>query len=173
VTGSEARSAAPLSAAERQRRKRARERARRQLEQREAELAPLRLAMAAEAERQLAAIEAALDDEQRGLPAAERLVEGAKALVLKLYGHPLIRLAERAAMPPAELARILQCDRLDAAKLQHEADRELLDRLFGKPAPAGRDDKAPPVVVNLVATPGLTAHLEHEADQGVGEDGAA
>ncbi|WP_156910072.1 hypothetical protein [Rubritepida flocculans] len=163
----------PLSAAERQRRRRARLKAQRELERREAEMAPLRLAMAAEAERQLGEIEAALGDAHRGLPVAERVAEGAKALILRLYGVPLVRMAERAAMPTAELARQLGCTGIEAARLQQEADREVMDRLWGKAPQAARGDQAAPVVVNLVATPGLAAQLKIQADQGLGEgDGA-
>lgn len=168
VTGSRA-----LSAAERQRAKRARDRAARELERREAELAPLRLVMAAEAEQQLRQVEEALTSEQRGLPAAERLLEGSRALLLKLYGNPLLRLAERAAMPVQDLARQLQCDRLEAARLQQAADGELLDRLFGKAAPAARADGAAPLVINLVATPGMQQVLNMQPDQALSGGGEA
>jgi len=163
----------PLTDAERQRRRRARQRAAAEIARREFELAPLRLQMAVEAERQMAAVEAALGDEQRGLPAAERLLEGSRALLLRLYGNPLLRLAEQEAMPTDELARRLVCDRLDAARLQHEARRELLDRLFGKAPQASRDGAAPAVVVNLVATPAIAAALEIEPAQEVNGEPSA
>lgn len=168
VTGSEAR-----SAAERQRAKRARDKAARELERREAEMAPLRLVMAAEAERQLQALDEALTYEQRGLPAAERLVEGSKALILRLFGNPLVRMAERAAMPNADLARQLQCTRLEAARIQQAYDMDLADRIFGKAVQAVRGDGAPPIIVNLVATPGMAAVLNLQADQAVSEGDAA
>ena len=168
VTGSEA-----LSAAERQRAKRARDKAARELEKREAELAPLRLVMAAEAERQLQQLDEALTDDQRGLPAAERLVEGSKALILRLFGNPLVRMAERAALAPEDLARRLQCTRLEAARIQQADDMDLADRIFGKAVQATRGDGAAPIVVNLVATPGMAAVLNLQADQAVSAGDAA
>lgn len=168
VTGSEGR-----SAAERQRAKRARDKAARELLAREAELAPLRLVMAAEAERQMRQVDEALTDEQRGLPAAERLLEGSKALVLALTGNPMLRMAMRAATPVADLARQLQCTRLEAARIQQADDMDLADRLFGKAVQMTRGDGAAPIVVNLVATPGMAAVLNLQSDQALsGEDAA-
>jgi hypothetical protein len=167
VTGSGA-----LSAAERQRAKRARDKAARELERREAEAAPLRLVMAHEAEQQIAAIDAALGDDQRGLAPAERLIEGARALILRLYGNPLLRMAERAALPVDVLARRLNCPPVEAAKLQQADDRELLDRIFGKAVQAVRADGAPPIAVSIIATPGIAATLNLVADQGLGREDA-
>jgi hypothetical protein len=159
--------------AERQRASRARRLAERELLKRDAELTPLRLAIAAEADRQMEAVEAALGEDHQGLALAERVLEGSKALVLRLYGNPLLRLAERAAMPVDELAKQLRCDRLDAAKLQQAADQELLDRLFGKAVQATRNDGAPPIVVNLVATPGMRAALNIVSEQALGGEEVA
>lgn len=162
VTGSEAR-----SAAERQRASRARRQAQRLAEREQAARAPVQLAVAAQAEAELRLVEAALGDDQRGLALAERVLEGSRALILRLWGNPLLRLAETAATPVEELARRLQCERLDAARLQQEARRDVADRLFGRAPQAVKADGTPPVVVNLVATPGLVAALEIEADQRV------
>jgi len=77
----------PLSAAERVRRSRARRRA--EIEQRRADDArqPLRLLLAAQAEADLALIERHLSEEARGLALAERVLEGSKAVVLRLAGQ--------------------------------------------------------------------------------------
>lgn len=168
MTGSRA-----LSAAERQRAKRARDRAAREAERIEAEAAPLRLVLAAQAEQDLATIEAHLEDGQRGLALAERTLEGAKAVVLRLAGHPLLRLAETANLPIHLLAQRLACTRLEAAKLQQDAQRELLDRLHGKAPAAKGDQGAAPIAVQLNVTPELARSLQIQADQGLsGEDAA-
>lgn len=159
----------PLSAAERMRRSRARRRA--ELEQRRAEDArqPLRLLLAAQAEADLTLIEQHLSDEARGLPLAERVLDGAKAVVLRLAGHPLLRLAETANAPPELLARLLECSRLDAARLAFDAQRELLDRLFGRAPAAKGGSEQPAVAVQLNVTPAVAAALNLKVDQGLGE----
>ena len=150
---------APLSAAERMRRSRARRRA--EIEQRRAEeaRAPLRLLLAAQAEADLARSEEHLDEGARGLALAERTLEGAKALILRLYGHPLLRLAETANAPVEFLARLLDCSRLEAARLSLDAQRELLDRLFGRPPQAKGAGETPAVAVQLNVTPAVAAAL--------------
>lgn len=81
MTGSRA-----LSAADRQRAKRARDRAAREAERIEAEAAPLRLVLAAQAEQDLATIEAHLEDGQRGLAMAERTLEGVNTFACTCRG---------------------------------------------------------------------------------------
>jgi hypothetical protein len=155
------------SPAERQRRSRARRRA--EIAQRRVEAArePLALLLAEQAERDLAMIEAQLTDDTRGLALAERTLEGAKAVILRLYGVPLLRLAETAMAPPELLAKRLECSRLEAAKLAADAQRELLDRLHGKAAPVKGAADAPSVAVQLNVTPGVAAALNLVADQRV------
>jgi hypothetical protein len=160
---------APLSAAERMRRSRARRRAELLQRRMEEAQAPLRLALAAQAEADLALIEQHLADEHRGLALAERVLEGAKAVILRLYGHPLLRLAETAMAPPEVLAARLGCTKLEAARLIQEAGAELRDRLFGKPAPVKGGSEAPPIAVQLNITPGMAAPMEAQADQALGE----
>lgn len=170
VTGPKgAREGAPLSGAERMRRLRARRRA--EIEQRRQEAAkqPLRLLLAAQAEADLALIEQHLAEEHRGLALAERVLEGAKAVILRLYGHPLLRLAETANAPPELLARHLDCTPLEAARLAQEAQRELLDRLFGKPPAAKGAVETPAVAVQLNITPAVAAALNLGPDQQVAE----
>jgi hypothetical protein len=164
VTGS-----APLSAAERQRRHRARQRAAREAERIEAEAAPLRILLADQAGRDLALIEQHLDEGQQGLALAERTLEGAKAVILRLSGHPLLRLAETALLPVELLANRLVCTRLEAAKLQQDAQRELLDRLHGKAPAAKGDGAAPPIAIQLNVTPEVARHLQIQADQALSE----
>jgi len=143
----------PLTVAERVRRHRARRRA--ELAERRAEeaRAPLRLLLERQAAADLDRIGQHLTPEQAALPPLERAVEGARALVLRLYGHPLLRLAETANAPPELLAELLECSRLEAARLAQEAQRELLDRLFGRPAQAKGDGSAPAVAVHLTVSP--------------------
>jgi hypothetical protein len=157
---------APLSAAERMRRSRARRRA--EIEQRRAEAAraPLRLLLAAQAEADLARIEEHLDEGARGLALAERTLEGAAAVILRLYGHPLLRLAETANAPPELLAELLECSRIEAARLAQDAQRELLDRLFGRAPQAKGAGETPAVAVQLNVTPAVAAALNLVPDQG-------
>jgi len=159
---------APLTAAERMRRSRARRKAE-LAEQRQAEArAPLRLMLERQAAAELDAIEAQLGADQAGLPPLERALEGARALVLKLYGMPLLKLAETANAPAELLARLLDCSRLEAARLSLDAQRELLDRLFGKPGQAKGAGDTPAVAVQLNVTPAVAAALNLVANQGDG-----
>jgi hypothetical protein len=163
----------PLSGAERMRRSRARRRA--ELDARRVEQArmPLRLLLAEQAGQDLELIERHLGDEARGLPLAERVLEGAKAVILRLSGHPLLRLAETANAPPELLARRLACTRLEAARLSFEAQRELLDRLFGKAPAAKGGGEAPAVAVQLNITPALATALNLQSDQAVSGEAEA
>lgn len=148
-----------LTAAERMRRLRARRReARRALLDR----LGVRAAVEAEAAGQLVRIQQVLAEAGRpaeGNSALERALAGSAEMILRLYGNPLIRLAELAAAPTALVARELGAEPIEVRRLQLEADRELADRLFGRPRQAEQRETAT-VAVQINLTPGLARALD-------------
>jgi hypothetical protein len=174
-----------LTPAERQRAHRERKRAEREAAEAAAAQAAADRALAerieAEAARQVALLDQAVDASGGlvGAPLVERALGASKELVLRLWGNPLVRMAQLAATPTRELAQQLGgASLLEVRKLQHQADAELADRLFGKAPLAIRNDGAPAVQIQLAVTPGLAAAIggrvvEAQADQGFAEGEAA
>lgn len=157
------------TAAERMRRMRARRRAERQAL---LDRLGVRAAIEAQAAAQLDRLQALLAEQGRapaGASALERALAGSAELVLRLYGNPLIRLAELAAAPTELLAAELQAPPAEVRRMQLEADRELADRLFGRPRPAEQREQAV-VAVQVNLTPGLARALALQPD---GESDAA
>lgn len=179
------RRAVALTPAQRQAAHRERKRAERRAAEDAARAAAGERALAerieAEAARQVAlldqAVEASGGDAEA--PLVERALGGSKELILRLFGNPLVRMAQLAATPTRDLAAQLGgAPMLEVRKLQHQADAELADRLFGKAPLAIRNDGAPAVQIQLAVTPGLAAAiggrlLESEADQGFAEGAGA
>jgi hypothetical protein len=64
------------------------------------------------------------------------------------------------------LANLLQCSRIEAARLAQDAQRELLDRLFGRAPQAKGAGETPAVAVQLNVTPAVAAALNLVPDQG-------
>jgi hypothetical protein len=103
-------------------------------------------------------------------PLAERALAGTKELLLRAFGNPLIRMAELAAADTRKLATMMGAQPLEVRRLQHQADGELADRLFGKAPLAIRNEGGPALAIQLAVTPGLAAQIgmrvvESEQDQ--------
>ena len=153
-----------LTASERQRRHRDRKRAERAAAERAArELAEsqaLSARIEAEAARQAALVDQAIASSGGVTEGAlvERALAGSRELILAKLGNPLVRMAILAATPTRELAKQLgSASLVEVRKLQHLADQDLADRLFGKAPLALRTDGAPAVAIHLAMTPGLAA----------------
>lgn len=152
-----------LTAAERMRRMRERRRA--------ADRALLdRLGVRAAIERQAAAqldrIAALLAEtgQAPGASALERALSGSAELVLRLYGNPLVRMAELASAPTRLLAAELDAPPLEVRKLQHQADEALADRLFGRPRQTQQGGEAATVAVQINLTPKLAQVLDLQGE---------
>lgn len=152
-----------LTAAERMRRSRDRRRAARQAL---LDRLGVRGAVERQAAEQLERIGALLAEtgQATGGSALERALGGSAELVLRLYGNPLVRMAELAAAPTRLLAAELGAEPLEVRKLQHQADEALADRLFGRPRQQQQSDAGTTVAVQINLTPRLAQALDLQAE---------
>lgn len=106
-----------------------------------------------------------------GSSALERALNGSAELVLRLYGNPLVRMAELASAPTALLAAELRADPLEVRRLQHQADEALADRLFGRPRQTTQGGEAATVAVQINLTPRLAQAIDIAHNANVTEEG--
>jgi hypothetical protein len=152
-----------LTAAERMRRSRERRRA---AERALLDRLGVRGAVERAAAEQLDRIAALLAEtgQAPGGSALERALAGSAELVLRLYGNPLVRMAELASAPTGPLAAALGAEPLEVRKLQHQADEALADRLFGRPRQQQQADGGPTVAVQINLTPKLAQALDLQGE---------
>lgn len=152
-----------LTAAERMRRHRERRRA---AERALLDRLGVRGAVEQQAAAQLERIAALLAEtgQAPGASALERALNGSAELILRLYGNPLVRIAELASAPTRLLAAELDAPPFEVRKLQHQADEALADRLFGRPRQSQQGGEAATVAVQINLTPRLAQALDLAAD---------
>lgn len=124
-----------------------------------------------------------------GRPAGSgnKRTEQTVAYLLARYRHPLIVLAETYSRPTEELARILQCKKIEAFELQIEAAKQLAPYVASKmPQALEIDDRRATSLVLVVApdmapkgtptidqAPQFARLIERKPDQGVSDEAEA